>query len=202
MACLSVLLPPLSACHPLDGWPVGCAPTLPPPPLRLSPQLTSIYKDVFLDVGVGLAEHRCLDDDAPVCAISPHHPAVSAVVRFLFETPHTNTRGASVQTQLACQCMNADCTNIATVAIRRPPAAEAASPDANGSCTYQAVALGGGEQPPTLHSCVSALMHIGTVNGRPEGPYPLEDFEYNVSRFGDSAWSAQGYRNVRVARWS
>lgn len=150
-------------------------------------------------MGVGLAEHHCLDDDMPACAISPHHPAISAVVRFFFETPHTNTRGTSVQTQLACQCMNADCTKIATVALRRPPAPEAALPGANGSCTYQAVAMGGEEgQPPTLYSCVSALMHIGTVDRRPEGPFPLENFEYNVTRFGDSAWSAQGYRNVRA----
>ncbi|GAB0497706.1 hypothetical protein MMPV_009043 [Pyropia vietnamensis] len=162
--------------------------------------LTTIYKDVFLDAGAGLVEHHCLDDDSPACAISPHHPAISAVVRFFFDAPHTNTRGTSVQTQLACQCMNADCSKIVTVALRRPPAADAGSPGANGSCTYQAVALeGDGGQPPTLHSCVSALMHIGTVDRRPEGPFPLEDFEYNVTRFGDSAWSAQGYRNGFVA---
>lgn len=151
-------------------------------------------------MGAGVAEHRCLDDEAPPCAISPSHPAVSTVVQFYFETPHTNTRGASVQTQLACQCINADCTQLATVAIRRrPPSAPGAS-TANASCTYQAVAEGGrgagraseweGEvegEMSTLHSRVSAMTRIGTtVVGPPVGPSPLEDFQYNVTRFGVS----------------
>ncbi|OSX80090.1 hypothetical protein BU14_0058s0002 [Porphyra umbilicalis] len=166
--------------------------------------LTSIYKDVFNDVG--LSRHPCLQDGGPVCGIAPSHPAISGIVHFSFETPHTNMRGSSVQTQLACQCMSSDCTNIATVAIRRPPSGRAFSIDGdNGSCTYQqvvptseggaaaaAAAVGG---PPTLHSCASALMHIDAVRGEPVGPFPQEQFVYNVTRFGRNSWSANGYRN-------
>ena len=145
-----------------------------------------------------------------MCGIAPSHPAISGIVHFSFETPHTNMRGSSVQTQLACQCMSSDCTNIATVAIRRPPSGRAFSIDGdNGSCTYQqvvptseggaaaaAAAVGG---PPTLHSCASALMHIDAVRGEPVGPFPQEQFVYNVTRFGRNSWSANGYRNVRAA---
>eukprot|EP00168_Porphyra_purpurea_P014724 TRINITY_DN4295_c1_g1_i1.p3 TRINITY_DN4295_c1_g1~~TRINITY_DN4295_c1_g1_i1.p3 ORF type:complete len:276 (-),score=49.56 TRINITY_DN4295_c1_g1_i1:1171-1998(-) len=161
--------------------------------------LTSIYKDVFNDVG--LSQHPCLQDGGPVCGIAPSHPAISGIVHFTFETPHTNMRGSSVQTQLACQCMNIDCTNIATVAIRRPPSGRAFSIDGdNGSCTYQQIvptgegaAAAGGS--PTLHACASALMHIDAVRGDPVGPFPQENFVYNVTRFDDNFWSATGYRN-------
>lgn len=172
----------------------------PPPPLLPYSQMSAVIQDLLRHLNA--EQHPCLQGPFETrCGLSVSHPATLGVSVYEFNDTETGMTGHAVQTEVAGNCLDAQCIKITPVALHRPSFESTSSSFSRhggvAACSYQLVPGG------SLASIVSAMATVEEVVDMSAlaAERGVNVTEYGVVvRHADRTWRADVFRDVRAAR--